>query len=225
MASKAHENVCFRDDTLKRTNDTAEFPWLSTRPANATLERQVASRVPTVEADVLVPLHQALTTGVFGMAAGAGIATLLFRDWLAAVIGASAGFLVVAGTAWLLLLADHRRLLWDIERAARLETAATDRVLRVEVAHMDATGRLARMQLLNVPGVTEEQLRQFARLALDGRTLAVGAWCGAGKPFTRAQYDALMAELTTAGLVRDHGGNIGRQLTAAGRAVLRRIAG
>lgn len=187
---------------MPQQNDIANWPWRETLRRADTLERQTAVRAPSVEADVRVPLQQAFASGWFGAVAGAALAVLLLRDVLAIVGGALAGFVLVAGAAWFVLLADHRRMLWEFERATVAPSAqAAPAELRVAISHYDQNGRFVRMEYLDIPGISEEQLKQFARRVTDGAPLAVTAWTGRGGLFSRSQYDTLMSELMRAGLV------------------------
>lgn len=69
--------------------------------------------------------------------------------------------------------------------------------------------------------ITEDQLRTFARRALDGSSLAVHKWVGQGALFTRGQYDDLMTELEQMNYVTSARGPVARALTAKGRALMR----
>jgi hypothetical protein len=77
---------------------------------------------------------------------------------------------------------------------------------------------------IEVEGIEAATLRDFFRAVAAGGTLAVGSWVGAGKTFSRPQYDSLMDKLERAGLVVNQGGNVGRVLTAAGRGVFKKLA-
>jgi hypothetical protein len=164
-----------------------------------------------------------------GAAVIGGVAGWALWDAVALMIGAVAGYVLVAGAVWSMLLVDHRRLLWDNERATHQDldgdgTVGRVQEVRLSISHYDESGRFVRMEYLNIPGITQEQLQSFAREVTRGMPLAVASWTGRGALFSRGQYDALMAELQRAGLVRDDGGNIGRVLTAAGRSILKKIA-
>ena len=80
------------------------------------------------------------------------------------------------------------------------------------------------LQLLTVDGVSLAQMTAFAQAVTNGATLAVAHWTGAGCIFTRQQYTALTAELARVDWVTPAAGNQPRRLTAAGRAMLRKIA-
>lgn len=207
---------------MAHQNDAAEWPWREGRPE--AVERVGPSRAPSVEADVHVPLWQAMASGAFGAGLGGLVLGLATWDAVMLALGAVAGYLVVAAGVWFVLLLEHRRMLWLMERAmlGLDEEGGTDE-LRVVVSQQDVEGRVVRMQYLNVAGVNADELREFARAVVDGAPLSVGYWTGRGSLFSRAEYEVLMAELVRAGLVRD-GGTQGRQLTAAGRAILGRVA-
>jgi len=80
--------------------------------AETTTEYRTPARSAQVGADVLVPLCQAIATGFF-LAIAIGAFTSL-------KVGALT-FAVVSGVAWTLLLLDHRRLLWSIEKVVNAD--------------------------------------------------------------------------------------------------------
>lgn len=193
------------------------------------LRRETPVRPPTIEADVLVPAAQA---GLSGLAATIG-ATLGAVVWswpwyIPVAVGGGAMCLTWAG-----LLLANRGLLRTVERVVHRDLDGDGQVgeprsepeprpvteITVTVPKQGA----ASVYFLKTD-VDHGVLRSFCKAAVGGATLAVGSWAGGGKPFTRQQYDGLMAELTRAGLVEDLGGNKGRTLTRAGRHVLARIA-
>ena len=193
----------------------------------ASAARRAGARAPGVAADVGVPLFQALATGALvGAPVGAAAAWATGGPWWLA----PAGMAAVSAAAWGWLLVDHRRLLWTTERVIGADLDRDGRlgppqVVRLEVMTMDEAGRTRQVQILEIPGISQEQLREFARaVTQEGRGLAVNYWTGTGKLFTRSQYETVMAELIRAGLVRE-AGRFGRELSAAGRGVLRRVAG
>lgn len=186
------------------------------------------ARPASVAADVAVPGLQALISGLI-----AGALTLaggLAFDYPLEYAGAVA--LAVLAIAWALLLADHRRLLWAVENLTRRDldgdgatgepAAAEPARLILEVKHT-GTGDKRGLDFHHL-GIDAHAFLLWARAALEGQTLAVGAWVGRGRPFSRGQYDALMGELERAGIIRltdPKNPQSGRELTAPGRAALR----
>lgn len=213
---------------MPRQNDAADFPWTQTRADRSTLERQAPSREPSTAADVAVPLQQSMVCGAFGAVLAAAIVALVTKDAQLILLATGIGGFGVAATAWVVLLADHRALLWSIERATRTDLDGDGRVgpqeLRIEVAHRDESGRLARMEYLTIPGVDAHRLRQFARAVVKGDRMTVHKWTATGALFTRGEFDAIMGTLERGGLVTRGSGAAGRQLTRSGRVIFERLA-
>lgn len=69
--------------------------------------------------------------------------------------------------------------------------------------------------------IKPEQLKEFARAALDGAVLSVHKWTGKGALFTRGQFDDLMGEFEKMNYIIPARGNVGRCLNAKGRALMR----
>jgi len=66
----------------------------------------------------------------------------------------------------------------------------------------------------------------WARAVVGGRSLAQGGWTGSGGPFSRSEYDALLAAMLKAGVVRwanPRAHAQGVELTPMGRATLRKL--
>lgn len=186
------------------------------------------ARPASVAADVAVPGLQALISGL--IAGALTLAGALAFDYRLEYAGAVA--LAVLAIAWALLLADHRRLLWAVENLTRRDldgdgetgkpAAAEPARLVLEVKHT-GTGEKRGLDFHHL-GIDAYAFLLWARAALEGQTLAVGAWVGRSRPFSRGQYDALMGELERAGIIRlsdPKNPQSGRELTAPGRAALR----
>ncbi|GAB4423966.1 MAG: hypothetical protein Kow0031_02710 [Anaerolineae bacterium] len=92
-------------------------------------------------------------------------------------------------------------------------------VLDVTVPKADGAGW--QRQLIKAPSLAA--FSGWARAALLNRSLAVKNWSGAAAPFSEAEYQVMMAQLEEIGVVRNAGGNRGRQLTDHGRRVLTHI--
>ena len=192
--------------------------------------REQPARAASMESDVWVPAAQA---GLAGLAGSISLCVTVAWSWPWYTPLLAAGC-VMCGT-WGYLLADHRRLLRSVERVVNRDLDRDGTIGEPAPAVDPEPGpttievTVPRGQSNSVyfleTDVEPETLRGFCRAVTSGRAgLAVGAWVGAGRPFSRPQYDTLMNELTRAGLVENAGGNQGRQLTRAGRHVLARIA-
>jgi len=180
---------------------------------------QSPSRQPAVQADVAVPLLQALASGAMaGLALIAPTVGWHWR-WYVPLLGAS---LITAG-AWLLLLLDHRHLLWTVERwtgrdldgDGQAGPPPKPQTVRVEVADKPSRGH-ARTRLAELP-VSEEALTDVAIAVLrQGRGFSRG---GLKHVLSDPSYRQLRRSMLEAGLVRAEGKQT--ELTAAGRAYLR----
>ena len=176
-------------------------------------------------AGAILPLLQALITALLvGLAAGnlAALASLP----AAARVGLSTGALAAA-LYWLASLVTWRRVEllscepWnpapEPDPAPVWEPAPP---VRIEVLEGKAT------RFVDLPA-SEAQLIDLAAGLLEGQTLSEAAWTGGGRPFTRAEFANLRAELMRRGLAawnNPHTPARGAALTAPGRAVMRHYA-
>jgi len=178
------------------------------------------TRAPSVAADVLVPVLQSLAIGAASAIAaviGAVVGLVPVADVL---LGAGlAGGIGFCASLWPNLM-WARSSLWRTISPIVPEPDRPVAVSRIEVTELTPAGNVQRMQILDLP-VDDARLRMFAKAALEGQSLAVNKWCGG--TFTRGEYETLCDELQRAGLVTTARGNQGRRLTAAGRAILRRL--
>jgi len=184
------------------------------------VEERTPARPPTLESDVAVPLAQALAIGVL-----LGGATGLVGTWLQAPDPWALGLGVGCGACvltWGALLRQVRDLLWQVRTALAPEPEPERPTVRVELAHQGEK----RVQYLDLPG-DPDRLAHLARKVLAGEPFSEARWTGAGRPFSKGEFQALRAELLRAHLVRWRNPGApaqGLELTPAGRAVLQRIA-
>lgn len=193
-------------------------PWNQTAPLPAftgSYERRAPARAPEFIGDVAVPATQSLITAGVGAIIGGAIG-----GWPGAAIGGG----LVWSVTWFVLLGEHRRGLWIVERITNRDLdgdgvkgePAPRQPLRVEIAQ----GRQVR--LLDLP-VSDEKLETLASAVLEDN-----------KPFSRRgladvltpdEYDQVSAAMLTAGLLisRGTGKTAGVELTHAGRAMLRKF--
>ncbi|MCP4428259.1 MAG: hypothetical protein GY803_27540 [Chloroflexi bacterium] len=143
------------------------------------------ARAAAPSSDVIVPLLQSAVSGFV-----VGLLTLwptLANGWAWYV-----PLLVFGGVfavAWFLLLADHRRSLWNRET---IESGGTpspigqpDPVLvRLQVIEDGA------IKYANLP-IPIETLKTMARAIVNGRSFSVSEWTGAGRPLSRSQFETL----------------------------------
>lgn len=183
-----------------------------------------------ITAPVTVPFLQAAITGLLaGIAAGVLVAILGIEvsPWAA---GAVVWTLATLGS-WLSFRARWQMV---IERALGVDLNGDGRIgdepeppalppLRVEV--MQEGGR--RGDFIDLP--YPDRLPELASGLLSGRRqFAQTAWTGAAGVFSRAEFDNLRGEFLRRGLARWKNPQApaqGVELTPAGRAVLRKLAG
>ena len=202
---------------------------------NYGLRETPQGRADTLEAGVYVPTLQAVVLGlawgiVAGMVAGAVAFWQSWPWWVVPLVGAASSALVGAYhlTGGIQL---RQSLLWKREELRRDPDG--DVVGQPALALEPVTVRLeltgpepGRTQFLNLD-IGPERMSQLCRSVLAGRSLSEGEWTGAGRPFSRAEFRNLRGLLIERGLVRwnnDRAKAQGVTLTAAGRAVFRKLA-
>lgn len=190
-----------------------------------TARYEAPARTPTLSGDVGVPALQAVISGTLAGVLG-GVAILATRapvnGWAAVAVG-----VVVAAGTWAWLLRDHRALLRNVETYTRRDSApvqpAQASTVRLEVQQEHANG--GRRWLFDDLPVDRERVLAWARAVIGGRSLAQSAWTGSGGPFSRSEYDALLAAMLRAGVVRwvnPRAHAQGVELTPMGRSTLRK---
>ena len=213
-----------------RRIDAAAQPWATAEPGPGG-ELQRESRPADLVADLLVPLGQAGVTGslVGGLIAYA-VKALGYPGEILPLAGGLA--LAIAAGTWLLLLSDvRRRLLWAVERVTGQDLnhdgATGDPTKRVLEVHVKDGGQ-TRIVGADWLGIDDDRLIAFARGVIGGRGLAEGAWAKDKTAFPKGinEYRKLRGRLLEAGLIQkvSAAGNVGFELTHAGRAVLGRLA-
>jgi len=183
-----------------------------------------------ITAPVTIPLLQSVITGAFaGIAAGVVCAVLQlgFSAWAA---GAVVWVLVTFGS-WLSFRGHWQAV---IERALGVDfngdgiigepepALPEPQPLRVELYQDNG----ARGEFIDLP--YSDRLPALASGLLAGRQFAQTAWTGGGQLFSRAEFEELRAAMLKRGLARWKNPQApaqGIEITPAGRAVLRRVAG
>jgi hypothetical protein len=189
------------------------LPWISKSV-------RITEQLTSFEFAVKTQLGQAVLFGLGGTVVGAGAAWLMELPWYAApVLGMAAGTLALT-----ILLLDHRGMVHRVITDAGSRPGKQRTELRVQIDQRDAHSRLNGVEFLYVSGIEHPQLRTFAAAAVKGASLAVHKWTGRGALFTRSQFDDLMTELEQFGYIKPATGNVARQLTRKGRALMRALA-
>jgi hypothetical protein len=156
-----------------RRHDTAT-PWAQPAPSrdlppSGELESQVPTRAASFQSDVLVPFCQAGVTGVLLGIVGAVALFWPDLDAHPVVVWLGLAELITCAT-WLLLLLDHRRLLWAWERPVNLDLNQDGQIDKPEerlvIVNAEASHRQAEQR-------TNEQRRSkfaffVARLKVKG---------------------------------------------------------
>jgi len=245
---------------IARADDVTRLPawqpWLKTRysamgmgmaqaiDAGAEYERRRPARNASMESDVLVPFLQSTFTGLLAGIVGSGVALLVFPTSPAWISGPSVGA-IAWGIAWMVLLKDHRALLWEIERVIKTDIdqdgqigqpgeadAAADQdtaprrndVTRVELTEQTRTSqRIVNMEL----PIDPNKFRILARGVLNGFPLSEAQWAGKGNllstPKFRQFQDALL-ERSFATWKDPEAHRLGIQLTRGGISLFRSIS-
>ena len=181
---------------------------------------------------VIVPILQALATGILSGLALAGVL------WLAGVESAWRWSLALIPVVWLVMwLASLSHWRASLERLLNRDlnndgvigeqqppVIISEPAREVRVTLEREEGR--HVDIIDLPA-KEEQLRQLADGLLSGRQFALSAWSGTGAPFSRSEFERLRDEMIRRGLARwrnERAQAQGLEVTAPGRAVLRRFA-
>lgn len=215
------------------TRHDTDAPWDRVAQPGQHIHRE--STRPAVKEDLLVPgCWVAYGAAIVGLLALIG--TLLVRDaWELQTKECFAIAVGVGMAAWALLYWHFTRLLWDglnfistVEDITGLDINRDGAIgpppVTITVQNPDS------QHLRRIPDIcTEDQLRRFIHgVLIEKRTLAVAQWVGRGRPFSRTEYDAFMAQCHRADIVRwkdPAEPNQGRELTAYGRNLLTQAAG
>lgn len=227
----------YRQTRIASYQSTSLTPWQPQPPPGSSepgryleAERRSPYRPQNAESDFLVPALQALATGVF-VTIGAGWVAWKYPGFTADMaLGCG---VLAAGGFWVLTVLANRKLLWmvetitngDLDNDGVIGEPPPPRPVALEVTHRNEAGTFGQMFRFDLPsGVTEDDFKEFARGVTTGRGLAESGWIGSGKPFSRQSYNALLAALEQAGIVRwkDDGNHAaGRELTPSGARSLR----
>ena len=193
-------------------------------PDFVTSEYQGA-RLASLESDVFVPVLQALAVGA-AVGLAAGVLCLLLTDgsglelWVkAGRVAAAVGAIATAMTTVWFVLAG-RAALWSTERVTDGyggdETFVEPTMVRVEVRGPDKR----KVQLVDL-AISEAKLRAMAAALHSGKPLSRAGMRGV---LSQLESRKVIAEMVRRGLAVKLPGNK-RELTAAGRAVMKRVLG
>lgn len=184
-----------------------------------------------ITAPVTVPFLQAIITGALAGIAGGVVCAVIGFDFSPWAAGFSTWAVVTLG-AW---LSFRGRWQMVIERALGVDLnhdgvigepeptpAPEPESIRVEL--LQEGGR--RGDFIDLPHA--DRLPALASGLLEGRQFSQTVWTGAGRLYSRAEFEAVRGEMLRRGLCRWKNPQApaqGVELTPAGRAVLRRLSG
>lgn len=191
--------------------------------SGATYERREPSRMGNVQSDLVLPVGQSGVTAVVGLLAGAVGAYLLNTSLVGGVALALLGAAAAFSLTWLVLLSDHRRLLWIVETITGEDVdhdgiVGEPPVVKVELRERHAGGD--RWAFLELP-ISEEKLADVARAVLVARqNFSRPELCSRNRILSQTEYHELALAMEDAGLIVKLPNNR-RELSGAGRAMFR----
>jgi hypothetical protein len=196
-------------------------------------EKRQPARAATVPSDVWVPALQSAISGGIAGVLGGSIAFLVsnHRPGAWGITVGAVGFSV----SWLLMLYEHRRALWIIEKVTGRDLDDDGFVgepaplpsppVRVEVSEVDDRGRLRRMSYIDLPfGVTDGMLEGIAIATQNGTAFSRRAL---GDVISADKFGKLRRAMLDGGLLRPltQAENSAVELTPSGRAMMRQYSG
>ena len=195
-----------------RNEKNGSFTATRTTPVRA------AGMIP----DVAVPAAQSLIWAVVVGLPSVSVSVWMRWEWSAPLFVAACSILA----SW---IASMRRSEFSLVKTEEFSYTASEfsggevvaqkseKPLRMEVVH-EISGVRSRMQLLEISdGVGEEKFGSFLKDILAGKSIARKRWVGDGKPFSRDQYDEIIAALLSASIIGPASSG-GKKLTRAGTA-------
>jgi hypothetical protein len=194
-------------------------------PPGVEYEKTVPIGRMSMVPDVAVPFVWSFITAIL-----VGIASLVvvfvsqgsrfpLSPWAAVAV-----FIIVLILSWFIRSDLATKLLYVTERIVgqvRNGRAGEEKTIHWEITERRPGG--GSMWFGDWPeGITEGDMKEWAKaVAVKGESLTGPAWWGRGKPFTQPAYTSFMVQMESLGLVVNHGGSTGRQLTVAGRKMLK----
>lgn len=196
--------------------------------------RRTPARDADFTADVLVPALQALITAIISsLITLLGVGLFAWSWWSVPGVG-----LLVFGLAWLILLSDHRALLWSVEsiinedldgdgHTGKPAALPAPRNPNSEPVRIQAEVREGQRWLFaDFPAPSNEAMYQFAQAVNDGRA-TFSERSASQHGFSREQWQALRDEFLAARLAKWNSPGSPRQgvaLTNAGAGLIRKIS-
>lgn len=207
-------------------------PWETHEFANYSFGAAVADSITSytrrrpvrdasLEADVFVPgIQAAITSVIAGFSGGVGSALLKASRPLAAGLGAGVLALVIA---WLILLRDHRDLLWETEEVIPASDKRNPEDPKPNFTTVEITDPQQRqIRYVDVP-LNDAELRSLARGLLVQHYHFSRRSLVEAQVIAKEKYTDVLDIFLSGGLARSKGRttNAGVELTGAGRAFLK----
>lgn len=190
----------------------------SVAASGSSYTRRRPVRDASLEADVFVPGTQAVITSIVAALSGWGGFALLQtpRPW---ALGLGAGALAL-GLSWLILLCDHRSLLWETEEVTppQENERKANSFTTVEITDQPR----GQIRYVDVPLDDDELHSLAAGLLAQRRHFSRRSLVNAGV-IAKEKYTDVLDVFLSGGLARQKGKttNAGVELTGAGRAFLK----
>jgi len=190
------------------------------------------AREPNIDSDVAVPALQAAVTGcAIGFITSGLTWAVLSQKWEHIfILGCAAGLISFTYTWWQ-LLDDQRSLLRTVERYVGRDldgdgVIGTQKPAAVRLEMYQDNGAysdVAKIAMFASLPVDEARFTTLIKGALSGQPLTQSRWTGGSGPFSRSEFDNVMAALEEANVVRWIDSNNhaqGRELTRPGKSAL-----
>jgi len=225
--------------SVTRFNSAIAPPWEQSPPNNPQIGADYYRKQPARQAnfisDVLVPLAQSAITGTIGGLISGVLLSMTGYSWQVSSKGGLIIGLGFLGLFWLILLNAHRSLLWIIEeitgtdidgdgQAGKPQPQPQTKPIQLEVNHYKDNQHY-QQQIIDLPqGVTEAMFLEFCKGVTMGKGLSISEWTGDGKLLSKNEHAEILSRLAMAGMViwiNENHHNLGRKLTAKGKATLK----
>lgn len=185
--------------------------------------RSTPSRPPNLEADVLVPLAQALITGaMLGLVAFGLMWPVIGFRWAASVFAVIFGLVTVG--VWTTLVTGYYRMLSTVEEIVK-EAPPAKEIATVEIATVDNKRRgYTSLKRFHLPeNVDVKSFNVFLAGITKGRPITLDLWTGKGGQFSRTEFNSILANLAEANYIQfknPQHPQQGRMLTTGGRKAI-----
>ena len=185
--------------------------------------RSTPSRPPSLESDVLVPLAQAVITGLLiGLVAFGLMWPVMGLKWAGSVFLGIFGLVTVG--VWATLVTGYYRMLSTVEEIVK-EAPPAKEIATVEIATIDNKRQgYKSLNKFHLPeNVDVKSFDAFLTGITKGRPITLDLWTGKGGQFSRAEFNSILANLADANYIEfknPQHPQQGRILTTAGHKAI-----